>query len=69
MRKAFAVLVCMLATTLAYNQLPSSTVNGRVTDLQGANVAAAKVIITNEAQGTSRDTQTNAERSVCISFP
>ena len=28
MRKALATLACMLATTLAYGQLPSSTLNG-----------------------------------------
>ena len=61
MRKALAVLVCMLATTLAYGQLPSSTINGRVTDPQGASVSAARVTVTNQAQGTSRNTQTNAE--------
>ena len=61
MRKASAVLVCMLANTLAHGQLPSSTLNGRVTDPQGLRVSGAQVTVTNQAQGTSRETQTNAE--------
>ena len=48
-------------TALAYGQLPSSTVNGRVTDLQGARVISARVTITNNARGSSRETLTNAE--------
>src|SRR5580704_4293670 len=61
MRKAIAVLVCVLATSLAHGQLPSSTLNGRVTDPQGLRVSGAKVTVTNLAQGLSRETQTNAE--------
>src|SRR5271156_3188557 len=61
MRKTLAVLVCMTVTTLAYGQLPSSTLNGRVTDPQGLRVSGAQVTVTNLAQGTSRETQTNAE--------
>ncbi len=61
MRKVLAVIVCILATTLVYGQLPSSTLNGRVTDPQGLRVAGAHVTVTNLAQGTSRETQTNTE--------
>jgi hypothetical protein len=61
MRKLFAVLLWIMAGTVAFGQLPSSTINGRVTDPQGARVADARVIVTNKAQGTSRETQTNAE--------
>jgi hypothetical protein len=39
MRKAFVVLIWITVTTLAYGQLPNSTMNGRVTDLQGATTA------------------------------
>ena len=35
--------------------------NGRVTDPQGAGVSAARVIVTNKAQGISRETLTNTE--------
>src|ERR1700733_15137148 len=61
MRKAIAVLVCVLATSLAHGQLPSSTLNGRVTDPQGLRVSGARVTVTNLAQGLSRETQTNAK--------
>ena len=39
MRKAFVVLIWITVTTLAYGQLSNSTLNGRVTDLQGATTA------------------------------
>jgi hypothetical protein len=61
MRKTFAVLLWMALSGLSYCQLPSSTINGRVTDPQGIKVASAKVTVTNLAQGTSRETQTNIE--------
>jgi hypothetical protein len=61
MHKAFAVLIWITVTGLAYGQLPSSTMNGRVTDLQGARVVSARVTITNNARGSSRETLTNAE--------
>ena len=61
MRKALAVLLWITVNALAYGQLPSSTMNGRVTDLQGARVISARVTVTNMAQGRSRETVTNAE--------
>jgi Carboxypeptidase regulatory-like domain/TonB dependent receptor len=60
MYKAFAAL-WITAATLAYGQLPSSTLNGRVTDLQGAQVVSARVTVTNNGRGSSRETLTNAE--------
>ena len=61
MRKAFAVFIWITVTTLVYGQLPNSTMNGRVTDLQGARIVSARVSVTNRARGTSRETLTNAE--------
>ncbi len=61
MRTVVAVLLWIAASTLAYGQLPSGTINGRVTDPQGASVARAQVTVTNLAQGTARETETNAE--------
>ncbi|WP_348266439.1 carboxypeptidase regulatory-like domain-containing protein [Edaphobacter paludis] len=61
MRKTLASLVWMAVTTLAYGQLPSATINGRVADPQGASVSGAQVTVTNTAQGTSRQALTNAE--------
>src|ERR1700722_11841412 len=61
MRKAFAVFIWITVTTLVYGQLPNSTMNGRVTDLQGARIVSARVSVTNRARGTPRETLTNAE--------
>ncbi len=62
MRKVVAVLLWMAAgSVLVYGQLPSGTINGRVTDPQGASVARAHVTVKSLAQGTVRETETNAE--------
>lgn len=44
-----------------FAQLPSSTINGRITDAQGATVSGAHVTITSLAQGIVRDVVTNAD--------
>jgi Carboxypeptidase regulatory-like domain len=61
MKRPLAFIFWMAVSTCALGQLPSSTMNGRVTDAQGASVVSAHVIATNVAQGTSRQTQTNSE--------
>jgi hypothetical protein len=61
MRKLVAVLLWAMSAALAWCQLPSSTINGRVTDPQGASVSGAHVTVTNTAQGTVRETETNAD--------
>jgi len=61
MHKALALLILITVTPVVYGQLPSSTMNGRVTDLQGARVVAAQVSVTSRARGTTRETLTNAE--------
>jgi Carboxypeptidase regulatory-like domain/TonB dependent receptor len=61
MRKTFVALLLVASSPLAYSQLPSSTINGRVTDPQGIRVEAAQVTVTNKAQCTSRQTQTNSQ--------
>src|SRR3984957_15506043 len=61
MRKTFTVLLWLASSTLAYSQLPSSTINGRITDPQGARVEKAQVTVTNKAQGISRQTETNGQ--------
>jgi Carboxypeptidase regulatory-like domain len=61
MSKTAAVLVWMTVSTLAYGQLPSSTMNGRVTDQQGARIVSAHVTATNLARGISREMLTNGE--------
>jgi hypothetical protein len=47
---------------MAYDQLPSSTLNGIVTDPQGLRAAGAQVTVTNLAQGTSSETQNSLNR-------
>jgi len=61
MRKTLATFLWLAVSTVAFGQLPSGTINGRVADLQGASIAGAQVSVTNTAQGTSRQALTNAE--------
>jgi hypothetical protein len=60
MRKIFATLLWMAVSKMAFGQLPGSTIKGKVTDSQGASVSAARVTLTNNAQGTSRQGLTNS---------
>ena len=46
MRKLFAVVLWVATATLAFAQLPNSTIDGRVTDPQGLIVAGAHVTLT-----------------------
>src|SRR3989441_2925835 len=57
----FSFLVWVVAASLAWAQLPTSTLNGIVTDPQGAAVAGAKVTVTSKATGLTRDTVTGSE--------
>ena len=52
------IAVLVLSATA---QLPTSTLNGTVTDPQGAAVASAKVSIVNQATGVVRDTTSDAQ--------
>jgi Carboxypeptidase regulatory-like domain/TonB dependent receptor len=61
MKRLLSVVLLMALNTYAFSQLPSSTINGRVTDAQGAAVASAHVTVTSVSQGTSRDMLTNAD--------
>ncbi len=55
----YRLLICcfiVLALSLsAAAQLPTSTLNGTVTDPQGAVVAGARIVVTSTATGTSRE--------------
>lgn len=53
-------LIAVLVLSAAA-QLPTSTLNGTVTDPQGAAVANAKVSIVNQATGVVRDTTSDAQ--------
>jgi outer membrane receptor protein involved in Fe transport len=57
-RSSFCFLACLILSLAATAQLPTSTLNGTVTDPQGAVVAGAKVVITNTATGASREVTT-----------
>ena len=52
----------MLLTTLGliHAQVPTSTLNGIVTDPQDAVISGARVTALSEAQGISREAETNA---------
>jgi hypothetical protein len=54
-------LSCLVLSLAAVAQLPTSTLNGTVTDPQGAVVAGAKVVIINAATGASRETNTGGD--------
>src|SRR3989441_4190206 len=57
----FSFLVWVVAASLVWAQLPTSTLNGIVTDPQGAAVAGAKVTLSSKAPGLTRDTSTGSE--------
>jgi len=54
-------LSCLVLSLAAVAQLPTSTLNGTVTDPQGRVVAGAKVVIINAATGASRETATGSD--------
>jgi hypothetical protein len=60
-RLLICCLVGLVLSLTATAQLPTSTLNGTVTDPQGAVVAGAKVVITSSATGVSRETTTGTD--------
>src|SRR5205085_3409414 len=61
MRRLLALAFVALLYCAASAQLPTSTLNGTVTDPQGAAVAGAKVTAVNQATGVTRDTTTDSQ--------
>ncbi len=59
-RGVVCVFACFLFSVVAVAQLPTSTLNGTVTDPQGAVVGSAKATITNQATGVSREATADA---------
>src|ERR1700682_1362562 len=55
-------LVAVLSSAL-FAQLPVSTLNGTVTDPQGAAVTSAKVVLVSQATGETRETTSNIRGS------
>src|SRR5215470_15799444 len=66
MRRLFPLLLLLsffdLSTT-AVAQLPTSNIGGTVTDPQGALVTGARVTVSNQATGVSRQQQTGGDGS------
>jgi hypothetical protein len=61
LRGVLCVFACLLLSASVVAQLPTSTLNGTVTDPQGAAVGSAKVTITSQATGQWRETTTDAD--------
>src|SRR5260370_764336 len=59
-------LSCLVLSVAAIAQLPTSTLNGTVTDPQGAVVGGAKVVITNTATGVSREATTGGDGGFAV---
>src|SRR5216684_8524763 len=59
MRSVLGLGLVVVLSIAVSAQLPTSTLNGTVTDPQGAAVANAKVSIVNQATGAVRDTTTD----------
>jgi Carboxypeptidase regulatory-like domain len=61
MRPLLGLILTVLFCSLVAAQLPTSTLNGTVTDPQGAAVANAKVSIVSQATGVTRQTISDAQ--------
>ena len=57
---SFFTLIATFCSSALFAQSTGGRIRGTVTDQSGATVAAAKVIITNQANGTQRDTESGA---------
>src|SRR5277367_2326990 len=61
MPKSLVSLLWMATSTLAFSQLPSGTINGRVIDPQGHIVVGAHVTVTNNGKSLARESLTNSD--------
>src|SRR5947209_9869084 len=61
MRLLISGLLVLVLTLSVSAQLPIATINGTVTDPQGAAVVGAKVVVTSRATGLGRETTTGAD--------
>src|SRR5262252_10593540 len=61
MRFLLGLVLISVLFVAAQAQLPTSTLNGTVTDPQGATVASAKVTLSNQATGVTRETGSDAQ--------
>ena len=67
MRSVLVLALVVLLSIAVYAQLPTSTLNGTVSDQQGAAVVGAKVSITSQGTGAVRETTTDAAGFYSIS--
>src|ERR1700758_1668712 len=63
MRRVSSLILGVAFSSFAFGQLPTATLNGTITDPQGAAVAHAKVTIVNQATGVMRDTSSGPDGS------
>src|SRR5713226_3454503 len=57
----FTLLILILTTSPLWSQLPTATLNGLVTDPKDLAVAGAKVTLTNQGTGGTREAKTSSE--------
>jgi hypothetical protein len=57
---SFFASIALLSSPTLFAQSTGGRIRGTVTDQSGATVAAAKLVITNQANGSQRDTETGA---------
>src|SRR5438132_12845403 len=64
------VALLLLCGTLLWGQLPTASLNGTVTDPQGAVVTGAKITLSNAATGETREQTTGSDgRYNFVSLP
>jgi hypothetical protein len=63
----FAVVLLVLLLPAVHAQVPTSTINGIVTDPKDAVVAGARVVVTETATGVVRETKSNSDGHYVIS--
>jgi hypothetical protein len=59
MRSVLGLVLVVVLSIAVSAQLPTATLNGTVTDPQGALVAGARVTVVSQATGAVRDTTTD----------
>ena len=66
MRSVLGLVLVVIFSIAVSAQLPTSTLNGTVTDPQGAAVAGAQVVITSNATGLSKETATGGDGGFAV---